>query len=180
MRSRSLGCRVAVPIRLLALASRGFHVIVPPAYRRLGCLPADQFIPDLMSHLGEPYYVGLLSAARLSYPSHDERCNAGSVSTQQGARPLRPVVCPRTRHGRHEGAVPQLSALHGQGRPQVTRAQFERNLHEKARSRGFRRDIQPLLRPEFNRDFDIDKALDIVRERLIRMLPGEPWQGVRG
>ena len=62
----------------------------------------------------------------------------------------------------------------------VTRAQFERNLHEKARSRGFRRDIQPLLRPDFNRDFDIDKALDIVRERLIKMLPGEPWQGVRG
>ena len=59
----------------------------------------------------------------------------------------------------------------------VTRAQFERNLHEKARSRGFRRDIQPLLRPDFNRDFDIDKALDIVRERLIKMLPGEPWQG---
>ena len=61
----------------------------------------------------------------------------------------------------------------------VTRAQFERNLHEKARSRGFRRDIQPLLRPDSNQDFDIDKALDIVRERLIRMLPGEPWQGVR-
>ena len=62
----------------------------------------------------------------------------------------------------------------------VTRAQFERNLHEKARSRGFRRDIQPLLRPDSNQDFDIDEALDVVRERLIRMLPGEPWQGVRG
>ena len=62
----------------------------------------------------------------------------------------------------------------------VTRAQFERNLHEKARSRGFRRDIRPLLRPDSNQDFDIDEALDVVRERLIRMLPGEPWQGVRG
>lgn len=42
---------------------RGFHVVVPPKYRRLGCLPADQFIPQLMAHLGEPYYVALLSAA---------------------------------------------------------------------------------------------------------------------
>ena len=49
---------------------RGFHVIVPPAYRRLGCLPADQFIPDLMSHLGEPYYVGLLSAAKYHGAGH--------------------------------------------------------------------------------------------------------------
>ena len=62
----------------------------------------------------------------------------------------------------------------------VTRAQFEMNLHEKARSPGFRRDILPLLRPDSSRDFDIDKALDIVRDQLIKMLPGEPWQGVRG
>ncbi len=33
---------------------RGFHVVVPPEYRRLGCLPADQFIPQLMRHLGGP------------------------------------------------------------------------------------------------------------------------------
>ena len=49
---------------------RGFHVIVPPAYRRLGCLPADQFIPDLMAHVGEPYYVGLLSAAKYHGAGH--------------------------------------------------------------------------------------------------------------
>ena len=40
----------------------------------------------------------------------------------------------------------------------VTRAQFEMNLHEKARSPGFRRDILPLLRPDPNRDFDIDRG----------------------
>jgi predicted transcriptional regulator of viral defense system len=44
---------------------RGFHVIVLPDYRHLGCLPAEQFVPHLMQHLGEPYYVGLLSAAEL-------------------------------------------------------------------------------------------------------------------
>jgi predicted transcriptional regulator of viral defense system len=48
---------------LVADPYRGFHVIVPPEYRQLGCLPADQFVPDLMERLGEPYYVALLSAA---------------------------------------------------------------------------------------------------------------------
>lgn len=47
----------------IAMPLRGFYVIVPPEYLSLGCLPAEQFIPDLMSHLGEPYYAGLLSAA---------------------------------------------------------------------------------------------------------------------
>ncbi len=49
---------------------RRFHVIVPPEYRRLGCLPADQFIPQLMEHLGEIYYVALLSAAELHGAAH--------------------------------------------------------------------------------------------------------------
>ena len=55
----------------------------------------------------------------------------------------------------------------------------ERLAFRGGRSPGFRRDILPLLRPDSGPDFDIDKALDIVRARLIRMLPGEPWQGVR-
>lgn len=54
----------------IATPHRGFHVIVPPGYRRLGCLPADQFVPDLMAHLDEPYYVGLLSAASYHGASH--------------------------------------------------------------------------------------------------------------
>jgi predicted transcriptional regulator of viral defense system len=49
---------------------QGFHVIVPPEYRRLGCLPADQFVPQLMQHLGEAYYVALLSAAELHGAAH--------------------------------------------------------------------------------------------------------------
>ncbi len=49
---------------------RGFHVIVPPEYRSSGCLPADQFIPFLMQYLSEPYYVGLLSAARYHGAAH--------------------------------------------------------------------------------------------------------------
>ena len=49
---------------------RGFHVVVPPKYRRLGCLPADHFVPQLMAHLDEPYYVALLSAAAYHGAAH--------------------------------------------------------------------------------------------------------------
>ena len=51
---------------------RGFHVVVPPRYRRLGCLPADHFVPQLMAHLGEPYYVALLSAAAYYGAAHQK------------------------------------------------------------------------------------------------------------
>jgi predicted transcriptional regulator of viral defense system len=48
----------------VAAPYRGFHVIVPPRYRSLGCRPAEQWVPQLMAHLREPYYAGLLTAAR--------------------------------------------------------------------------------------------------------------------
>ncbi|MCB1018998.1 MAG: hypothetical protein KDC27_03670 [Acidobacteria bacterium] len=51
---------------------RGFHVVVPPKYRRLGCLPAEQFVPQLMAHLREPYYVALLSAAAYHGAAHQK------------------------------------------------------------------------------------------------------------
>lgn len=54
----------------IATPHRGFHVVVPPAYRRLGCLPPEQFVPQLMDHLGEPYYVALLSAAAYHGAAH--------------------------------------------------------------------------------------------------------------
>ena len=47
----------------VAMPYRGFYVIVPPEYRKMGCLPANQFIPLLMDHLKEPYYAGMLTAA---------------------------------------------------------------------------------------------------------------------
>ncbi len=56
--------------RLVADPYRGFHVIVPPEYQQLGCLPADQFVPDLMAHLGEPYYAALLTAAAYHGAAH--------------------------------------------------------------------------------------------------------------
>lgn len=37
--------------RRIASPARGFHVILPPEYRSLGCLPPEQFVPDLMRWL---------------------------------------------------------------------------------------------------------------------------------
>jgi predicted transcriptional regulator of viral defense system len=71
----------------VALPHRGFYVIVPPEFRRLGCLPAEQFIPQLMSHLGEPYYVALLSAAELHGAAH-QRPQAFQVMLEANRRPI--------------------------------------------------------------------------------------------
>ena len=56
----------------LAAPYRGFHVIVPPEYRRLGCLPADQFVPQLMEYLDLRYYAALLSAAQYHGAAHQQ------------------------------------------------------------------------------------------------------------
>jgi predicted transcriptional regulator of viral defense system len=66
---------------------RGFHVVVPPEYRRLGCLPAEQFVPQLMAHLAEPYYVALLSAAELHGAAH-QRPQRFQVMVQSNRRPI--------------------------------------------------------------------------------------------
>ncbi|MCK5406135.1 MAG: type IV toxin-antitoxin system AbiEi family antitoxin [Candidatus Krumholzibacteria bacterium] len=57
---------------LIATPYRGFHVIVAPEYRGIGCLPADQFIGQLLEHLGLAYYVALLSAARYHGAAHQQ------------------------------------------------------------------------------------------------------------
>jgi predicted transcriptional regulator of viral defense system len=55
---------------LIASPARGFYVVVPPEYRSLGCLPADQFIPALMRDRSQSYYVALLSAAQYHGAAH--------------------------------------------------------------------------------------------------------------
>ena len=54
----------------IASPYRGFYIVLPPEYRKLGCLPPEEFIPDLMLHLGEPYYVALLSSAGFFGAAH--------------------------------------------------------------------------------------------------------------
>jgi len=67
---------------------RGFHVIVPPEYRRLGCLPPEQFVQDLAAHLGEPAYAALLSAAEIHGAAH-QRPQRFQVMMRTNRRPLR-------------------------------------------------------------------------------------------
>jgi len=74
---------------LLASPARGFYVIVPPEYRSLGCLPADQFIPALMKRLELRYYAALLTAAQYHGAAH-HRPQEFQVAL---ARNRRPIVC---------------------------------------------------------------------------------------
>lgn len=73
----------------IATPLRGFHVVLPPEYRRMGCLPALWFIDDLSAFLELPYYVALLSAAELHGAAH-QRPQTFQVMLP---RPQRPVVC---------------------------------------------------------------------------------------
>jgi predicted transcriptional regulator of viral defense system len=74
--------------KLVASPARGFYVIVPPEYRALSCLPADQFIPALMEHLRLPYYAGLLSAAQYHGAAH-QRPQEFQVVLPKNRRPIR-------------------------------------------------------------------------------------------
>ena len=78
---------------VIASPARGFYVIVPPEYRSLGCLPADQFIPALMKTLNLPYYAGLLTAAQYHGAAH-QRPQQFQVFLEK--RRL-PIACGRVR-----------------------------------------------------------------------------------
>lgn len=77
----------------IASPARGFYVIVPPEYRALGCLPADQFIPVLMERAKTPYYAGLLSAAQYHGAAH-HRPQEFQVML---GKPRRPIECGKVR-----------------------------------------------------------------------------------
>lgn len=80
---------------------RGFHVIVPTEYRSAGAPPPPWFIDDLMSYIGQPYYVGLLSAAAVHGASH-EQSMAFQVVTD---RPTRRAVAGRARIEFHASSI---------------------------------------------------------------------------
>ena len=77
----------------IASPMRGFYVIVRPEYRSLQCLPAEQFVPALMNHVQQSYYVGLLSAAQYHGAAH-QRPQAFQVMVSQ---PRRSISCGRVR-----------------------------------------------------------------------------------
>jgi predicted transcriptional regulator of viral defense system len=73
--------------------ARGFYAVVPPEYRSLGCLPAEQFVPALMAALGVKYYAGLLTAAQYHGAAH-QRPQAFQVLLE---RPRLPIACGNVR-----------------------------------------------------------------------------------
>lgn len=66
---------------------RDFYVPLPPEYRKLGCLPADQLLPPLMRHVGTNYYACLLSAA-LIYGAAHQRPQITQVMVPKRMRPI--------------------------------------------------------------------------------------------
>ena len=72
----------------LVAPRRGFIVIVPLEHRVAGAPPASWFIDDLMKYLGQPYYVGLLSAAEIRGAAH-QRPMVFQVITDRPTRPSR-------------------------------------------------------------------------------------------
>lgn len=71
----------------IASPARGFYVVVPPEYRSLGCLPADQFIPTLMAQSKTVYYAGLLTAAQYHGAAH-HRPQEFQVMLGKARRPI--------------------------------------------------------------------------------------------
>ncbi len=72
---------------LVASPARGFYIIVPPEYKRLGSLPADQFLPALMEWRKTRYYAGLLSAAQYHGAAH-HRPQELQVMVEKNQRPI--------------------------------------------------------------------------------------------
>jgi predicted transcriptional regulator of viral defense system len=93
----------------IASPRRGFYVVVPVEYREVGCPPANWFIDDLMRFLGQPYYVGILSAAAIHGAAHQQPMLFQVVTD----RPTRPARAGRVRigfhMGRHVGQVPVIA-----------------------------------------------------------------------
>ena len=54
----------------LVQPSRGFFVIVPSDHKSVGAPPVSWFIDDLMKYHGQPYYVGILTAAAFHGAAH--------------------------------------------------------------------------------------------------------------
>ncbi|MCG8418787.1 MAG: type IV toxin-antitoxin system AbiEi family antitoxin [Proteobacteria bacterium] len=118
---------------VIAEPVRGFLVIVPYEYRQLGCLPAEQFVPQLMARRNEPYYFGLLTAAQhygaahqrpqttqVIVRKHREAIECGKVRVEfiaRGDLENMPVVDSNTPRGVARFSTPEVTALELVGYP---------------------------------------------------------------
>ena len=95
----------------IASPRRGFYVIVPPEYRTVGSPPASWFIDQLMGHLGQPYYVGLLTAAAAHGAAHQQPMVFQVVTS----KPTRAMSAGRVRIELFmSGKVEQMPVVHAQ------------------------------------------------------------------
>jgi predicted nucleotidyltransferase component of viral defense system len=61
------------------------------------------------------------------------------------------------------------------GGHKVSRAEYEKNLTEKAQHPAFTKDIEPLLSIDSRSGFSLEMALALMRNDFLPLLPGEPW-----
>ena len=108
-------------------------MVVPPEYRRLRCLPPEQFVDQLMKFWEEPYYLGLLSAAERHGAAHQRpqscqvmvRKNRAALSCGEvrvefiarGDLEKMPVATVNTPRGVLRYATPEVTALELVGYP---------------------------------------------------------------
>ena len=51
---------------------KGFFIIIPDEYSKMGVIPVEFYVDDLMKYLSRQYYVGLFSAAMLHGAAHQQ------------------------------------------------------------------------------------------------------------
>lgn len=51
---------------------RGFYAIIPYEYQKMGSVPVEFYVDELMTYLSKKYYVGLLSAAMFQGAAHQQ------------------------------------------------------------------------------------------------------------
>lgn len=72
---------------------RGFYIIMPPKYRRIGVLPLRLYVDALFKHIGRPYYVGFYTASQIHGAGH-QKVMADYIMSNN---PLRDISIPAAR-----------------------------------------------------------------------------------
>lgn len=57
---------------LVSNIRKGFYIIIPEEYSKMGTLPVEFFVDDLMKYLSRQYYTGLFSAAMFHGAAHQQ------------------------------------------------------------------------------------------------------------
>jgi predicted transcriptional regulator of viral defense system len=107
---------------------RGFFVVVPVEYALRGVVAPIEYIDQLMKHLNQPYYIGLLSAAAMHGAAHQQPMSMTLITNSKHLRDKTkndvkisffskkeiPVSCLKpmiTRSGYVQVSTPELTAF---------------------------------------------------------------------